>query len=155
MSDIGLFWSSDLAAADLEISGDDLTTDDGLETAVMLSLFTDRRAEESDQLPTAEKWRRGWWADAHPVVEGDKFGSRLWLLARSKSTADVPVRAKEYALEALAWMIEDQISDRVDVESEIVDSGILALQVSIYRPEADTVKFRYHYTWAAQAARRA
>ena len=35
------------------------------------------------------------------AVEGDKVGSRLWLLGRSKRTADTLSRLEEYAREAL------------------------------------------------------
>ena len=87
MSDIGLFWDRD--SADFAIEANDLATDDGLETAVSLSLFTDRRAEDGDALPSGDADRRGWWGDDFPAVDGDRMGSRLWLLARSKQTPDV------------------------------------------------------------------
>ena len=143
--DIGLTWGE--WAADFEVSANDLESDDGLRTAVLLSLFTDRRAEDGDVLPDSETDRRGWWGDNHPVVAGDKIGSRLWLLARSKQTPDVLARAEEYAREALQWLIEDKVASRVDVESGIVRNGVLGLAVTIDRPEVDPVKFQFNYTW--------
>lgn len=153
--DIGLFWNSDLGAADLAVSANDLASDEGLETAVWLSLFTDRRAEDGDVLPDAETDRRGWWGDAFPVVEGDRFGSRLWLLSRSKQTQEVLDTAPELAREALQWLIDDRVSDRVDAVAEIVRPQMLGLAVTIYRPTGDAVQFRYNYNWVAQEARRA
>lgn len=155
MADIGLFWDKDRGAADVAVAGGDLAGDDGLETAIMLSLFTDRQAEAGDVLPDGEDDRRGWWADAVPVVEGDKWGSRLWLLARSKQTAETLDRAQEYAREALAWLLTDKVAARVDVLAGAVANGVLGLSVDLYRPKGDVVRYRFNYTWASQEARRA
>lgn len=155
MSDIALIWDSERGAADFAVEANDLAADDGLETAVFLSLFTDRRAEAGDVLPSGDGDRRGWWADALPVVDGDWIGSRLWLLARSKQTADVIRRAEEYAREALAWLLEDKVASSVDVAAETVRDGVLGLTVTIQRPASGAVQYRYNYTWASQEARRA
>jgi phage gp46-like protein len=153
MSDIRLTWDYDCGAADFGIEDSDLEGDEGLETAVLLSLFTDRRAEEGDVLPDGGVDRRGWWADAHPAVADDKFGSRLWLLDCSKETQDVQDRAEEYAREALQWMIDDRVASRVDVLARIPRSGMLGIEVTIHRPFIDAVTYRYNSTWDAQAAR--
>lgn len=153
MSDIALTW--DVNAADFGIEDNDLVTDDGLETAVALSLFTDRRAEDGDVLPDLETDRRGWWADdatASPVVAGDRFGSRLWLLARSKDNADYRVRAVEYAREALQWLLDDKVASNVDVSMDVTDSGVRCLVVTISRPATDPVKFQFNDVWLGQGA---
>lgn len=151
MTDIALTWTG--VAADFAIAGNDLATDDGLETAVILSLFTDRRADDGDALPEGQTFRRGWWGDAFPFAEGDRIGSRLWLLSREKQAQDVVNRAREYAEEALQWLLDDKVADRLEVLAEIVRPGWLGLTVTIYRPGTDPVQWRYNYTWAAQAAR--
>ena len=92
--------------ADLALETFALASDDGLETAVILSLFTDARARDDDTLPAGQTDRRGWWADAFPAVAGDRFGSRLWLLRRSKQLQESLIVAREYAEEALAWLVE-------------------------------------------------
>lgn len=155
MTDFALTWDNESMTADLSVAGNDLAADEGLETSVMLSLFSDRRAEAGDPLPDGEQDRRGWWADAHPVVEGDRFGSRLWLLARSKATEDVRVRAEEYAREALQWLLDDRVSPRVDVAVEFMTAPKgLALEVKIYRPgKADPALFRFDRIWTAQESR--
>lgn len=159
MTDLALTWDPEAAAADLAITANDLASDEGLETAVLLSLFTDRAAEPGDVLPERDTDRRGWWADALPVVDGDKLGSRLWLLARSKATPDVPSRVEEYAREALAWLTEDRVASKVDVIAEFLrdtaGSAIgWALGVDVYRPDrSDPVSFRYGAAWAAQEKR--
>lgn len=151
MSDIGLTWDSQNGAADFSIEDNDLVTDNGLQTAVLLSLFTDRRAESGDILPDNETDRRGWWADAHPVIEGDRFGSRLWLLARSKESQTVLNRAKEYAQESLQWLVDDKVADKVVVSAEVPRTGVLGLVVQVYRPTVDPVTFRFNYAWESES----
>lgn len=152
MSDLALVWDPTTVAADVAVEANDLARDEGLETAVLLSLFTDRRAEDSDVLPDGSSDRRGWWGDGFPVVEGDRFGSRLWLLARAKSSAATLARAQEYALEALQWLVDDLVAARIEVTPEIPRPGMLGLAVTIYRPNVDPAKFRFTRIWAAQGA---
>jgi phage gp46-like protein len=104
----------------------DLVNDEGLDTAVVLSLFTHALARPDDVLPgAAEDDRQGWWAQP--------WGSRLWLLSREKWTEDVRARAEFYAEEALHWMIDDGVADRVEVEARLMEVGTIAVAVAIYR----------------------
>ena len=63
MTDLALHFAPGAWSADLSILGGDLATDDGLRTAVIISLFTDARARADDPLPEADADRRGWWGD--------------------------------------------------------------------------------------------
>jgi phage gp46-like protein len=143
MADLALDWQTD--GADLLVEDDDLGGDDGLRTAILLSLFTDRRAEADDNLPAGDGDRRGWWADEFSAVGSDRIGSRLWLLDRSKATPDIAKRAEEIAREALAWLIEDRVASSVDVAAAA--GGILTLAVTVHRPTGDPVAFRFAQVW--------
>ena len=147
MTDAAIAWQD--TGGDIQIDGYDLATDEGLETAVILSLFLDRRAEEDDALPDGGDDRRGWWADAWPETEGDRIGSRLWLLSREKQLAAVVQRAREYAEEALAWLVEDGIAAAVRVEAGIVRQGVLGLRIEIERPDGSAVEYRFNRLWEA------
>lgn len=157
MTDVRAFFDPDMLAADLSLAGGLLATDDGLETAAIVSLFSDRRANADDPLPAGAADRRGWWGDALPPGgdDADRLGSRLWLLAREKQTAEVVARAREYAEEALAWMVEDGVASLVEVEAEIVRTGVLGLRVTLHRPAGDAVSFRFQQAWAALAGEQA
>ena len=146
MSDLRTTIVSFEAGADLAMDQFELATDDGLETAVILSLFTDARAADDDPLPIGSTDRRGAWIDSYPAVDGDKFGSRLWLL-RGKQTQDELNRAKQYAEEALAWMIADGVARRVEVIAYIVRMEMLGLSIAIYRPDASVARYRYENLW--------
>lgn len=152
--DIRIKWNSTYNQGDFSIddTGADLSTDEGLETAVVISLFTDRRAV-SEELPAGEKRLKGWWGDSFADIPNDKIGSKLWLLSREKELQCVAVKAKEYAEDALKWLIEDKIVLKVEVEAELLGSGKLGLLVKIYRPNSNTsTEYRYNYNWQAQEA---
>ena len=137
--------------ADLALDAFALAADDGLETAVILSLFTDERANDDDKLPIGQTGRRGWWADAYPVVDGDRFGSRLWLLRASKQLQQSLNDAKAYAEEALAWLIEDGAAKAVEVETFVVRDEVMGMIVRITRPDGSTTPIRFETLWNAMS----
>lgn len=155
MADIALV-QDDYGGWDVALDGYDLLRDGGLETAVVISLFTDRRAT-SDQLPAGLPAAdlRGYWGDVRTAASGDQTGSHLWLLSREKETAETLSRARKYAREALQWMIDDKVSTRIDVRASYPRRGFILLEIDIYRPGGKVARYRYHYEWAAQAAKRA
>lgn len=144
MSDIRTIWRD--LGGEWTVSGPSLAGDDGLETAVVLSLFTDRQADAGDTSvqPTA---RRGWWGDAYPDVQGDRIGSRLWQLAREKQTPAVLARAELYATEALQWLVDDGVASGVAVVGEWVRTGVLGLAITITRSAAPVVSLRFDTFW--------
>lgn len=133
--------------ADLSLENLSLVQDDTLKTAVVLSLFIDRRAEADDELPDNTGNRRGWWADTYADVLDDRIGSRLWLLSREKQLPSVLARAKEYAEEALAWLVEDGVAESVTVETWWVRMGVMGLLVKIFRPDAPAIDYKFDYLW--------
>lgn len=133
---------------DLVLENSDLALDEGLNTAILVSLFTDRRAAVSDELPDPAGSRRGWWGDG---LNGDNdlTGSRLWLLTRRKATPETRRLYEEYTREALAWMIKDGLAEKIDVSGRWLVMGLLAVTVVITRPGGGRQKF--DYSWDAQA----
>ena len=155
MSDIQLILDENDYLGDFVVAGNDLAVDQGLETAVIVSLFTDARAPDGSDLPDGSDDRRGWWGDSVSNDENDTTGSLLWLLNREKQTTQVLRRAEQYAKEALQWMLDDKVASDVTVEAEIVSQGVLGIGIQIQRPTGDAVQYRYEYAWEQQAARRA
>lgn len=149
MADIRTAFLSFDRGADYALGAFALEADDGLETAVLLSLFTDARADIDDGLPVGGVDRRGWWADAFPTVDRDRIGSKLWLLAREKQTQQTINRAREYAAEALAWLVEDGVAQRVEADAFVVRNGVLGLAIAIHRPDASISRYRYDNLWKA------
>jgi len=137
---------------DISVMTDDLQTDGGLRTAVIVSLYTDRRVE-TDELPTEEKSRRGWFGDLFAENVGDLIGSRLWLLKRSKVSDETRNLAEDYAQEALQWLIDDGIADTIDVSADFDSNNALAIQCIITKPNGDALPFQYESPWAIEGAR--
>lgn len=144
--DIATIWNETAVAGDYRIQGGSLVADAGLKTAVLISLFSDRRAATDDVLPTQGAGRRGWWGD---VYLERPLGSRLWLLAREKESDETLLRAREYAIEALAWLVEDGIAQSVDARASVPARGVLLLQVEIRKPQGDVITFRFQSLWDA------
>jgi len=170
MSDLALSFDGETLTSDIAFGASDLATDDGLATAVIISLFTDARARPEDLLPddtrapgetivfgsaggNLTRYRRGWWGDLVPPPQaadatGHRTGSRLWLLSREKQTAETLHRAEEYAREALQWLIADGVARAVQVEAFIPRAGWLGLRIMIDRPRNHE---QFEYVWATHA----
>jgi phage gp46-like protein len=153
MADVRTAWSPDTAPCrgDWLIDPPGLATDRDLETAVILSLFTDALAREDDVIPDLTDDRRGWWGNWESP-EALELGSRLWLLSREKSTEETRRRAEEYAAEALAWLLTDGVAARVDVEADYLEVGpvppmTLALRIRIVRDDGSVYERRYAWAW--------
>ena len=116
MTDLALAWNNLTGAGDICVVGADLLSDDGLETAILVSLFTDARVRE-EELPSGHTWRRGWWGDAVDD-EPDVTGSKLWTLRRSKATQEVLVQgARRSAARRLRWLMRDGVAIAVEVQT--------------------------------------
>lgn len=124
-----------------------LQSTDPLVRAVIVSLFTWRRANPDDALPGSD--RMGWWGDTYAPVLGDRMGSRLWLLTRSALLTETVTRAREYASEALQWLIDDGVAQRVEVQAERQGTDRLALSCVITRvASGDTLNLRFDNVWS-------
>lgn len=150
--DVQIAFDDLLKVFDISLSGADLSTDAGLETAVIVSLFSDRKADKDDALPDNTYDRRGWWADAYADEPGDRIGSKLWLLSRDKQMPAVARRAEALAREALQWLIDDGIAASVTVSAEWVSMSILGLRVEIRRPDQMPLTFKFSNLWEAMHA---
>lgn len=149
MADILTTWTD--LGGDWRLAGPSLDDDEGLQTAVILSLFSDRVADAGEAGIDATA-RRGWWGDAYAEVDGDRIGSRLWLLAREKRTAAVLGRAETYAREALQWLVDDGVARSVTVAAEAVGQlgEVLALAVTVQRSARPVAQFRFESFWRGQ-----
>ena len=143
--DVELVFDAELIEADIALLNADLQTDEGLRTAIIISLFTDARADPGE-IPGDED-PRGWWGDSFAEVEGDRIGSKLWILAREKLTEAVRVRAETFASEATAWLVADGVARKIETIGEIVSGSQLNLLVTPIRPDGTARPFRFDDVW--------
>ncbi len=148
MSDIATVWAGPLqASGDWQIAGPDLLSGNDLQTAVLISLFSDRTAQPSDTIPDGTTDPRGWWGDnfQYPV------GSRLWLLGRSKQTRETLQAAQLYISEALQWLIDDGVAAAVDVGCEWTEPGLLGARIVVLRTDGTTQVMNFGWVWNQHA----
>lgn len=143
--DIQLLMTNGLTS--MGVNGNDLSRDAGLETSILISLFSDRLVTSEENT----KETRGWWADS----ETNKIGSKLWLLERSKITDEVILRANSYAKEALSWMVEDGVALKVETIVQKGTGDVLIFTITVYRPlgKGGATVFQYFYNWETERIR--
>lgn len=126
--------SFDLALTDLA----DLHTDNQLNTAIVISLFTDRYDPETNN--------GGYWGDESKDADF-LMGSRLWLLQQSKVTTDTLRTAEDYANESLQWLIDDGLVIQIDVSASwLYDNKKHQLNLSVaVKPDPEGIYGKAHY----------
>lgn len=151
MGDITTVWTPELGRGDWRLAGADLLSGQDLVTAVIISLFTDARADADDVIPDGTGNPRGWWGDVGRVRP---LGSKLWLLDRARKTEDTRQRAEDYAAAALAWLVDDGIAESVDVLAQWQampgqpQVGFLALRVTVTEPDGrGPAVFNFQWAW--------
>lgn len=132
MSDITSVWDNEKATSDWAFGSGDLKTAPAIESAVRVSLFTER----------------GWWGDA---FTGRQIGSRLHELDRAKksSAGGLLLQARDFAKEALQWLVDDGIAAAIDVKTQYLDRTAIGIEVAVTQPGSAPLKpFRYSYAWS-------
>lgn len=99
------------------VDNGDIIQDDGLETAIDMSLLLDKRADESE-VPQPF-FRGGYWGTE---INGMDF-SKLWLIS-GRRTQDKLNLAIEFANAALDWLIEQEYASAVNTTAEFMENGI-------------------------------
>lgn len=111
---------------------------DPLTRAVVISLFTHRRADPDDNADVP----MGWWGDTWPIVANDRYGSKLWLLQRSKLTNALVNTVRSYLREALQWMLDDGVVSRIDIDVQRTGINELANKIVLWRRDGPvTISF--------------
>lgn len=143
MPDVKLTYNPDTREFDINFVNGDIEPDHGLETAVVISLFTNKRVGD-DELPKNEQDRAGWWAD-ETLPGNDQIGSLLWVIAKKTITENVITKAQEYCVEALRWMIVDGVAKSVDVI--VTREGINSIWIGVSITKPDNVVYKYKMLW--------
>jgi len=144
MSDTAIQWDVQNACGDWVLLGSQLQTGNDLQTAVLISLFTDRTATADDIIPDSSGDPRGWVGD---LDETYPIGSRLWLLDRSKQTATVLASATDYCAEALQWLIDDGVVARFSIVVEWTRPAMMGIQIVAYQSSGTQSAMNFAAAW--------
>lgn len=117
---------------------------DPLTRSVVISLFTWRRAEPDDNV----EMPMGWWGDTWPVAQNDRYGSRLWLLQRSKLTNALVNEVRTYINESLRWMVDDGVVSRIDLDIQRTGINELGNSITLWR-RTGPVTISFDDLWSA------
>ncbi len=161
--DIAITWDPAAMHGDWSIIDGDLALGDALESAILISLFSDGLlpqqptpsdvavgiAEPSGAPGTPGADRGGWWGDAFANVP---IGSRLRQLRRAikSGSAAIPLEVQAIVAEALQWMIDDGIVASVSVSAGWASGSATRVDftVAITEPGATTPRtFTYSWAW--------
>lgn len=150
--DIKLVYDIDIGSGNFVFDNGDFVREEGLETAVNISLFTDGRATEYDEIEDTDD-KRGWWGDQLSEYQDDEIGSKLWLLERQKTTDEVIEQTRQYALESLEWMVDDEVAQTVEVS--VTRGGSpgkdeLNMEVRIFKFDNTVEVFKFNDLWESQ-----
>jgi phage gp46-like protein len=149
--DIYILWDNGNAQGDWTLAVGDLQTGQDLETACLVSLFTDKLATP-DFVPTdGSSDRRGWWADPY---NDQPLGSNLWQLERAKKTRDTLGLAQRYAADALQWLIDDGVAKDIVINASWLGgagSTMLGIGIAIVKPDGSVTRFTFGWAWQGLA----
>jgi phage gp46-like protein len=153
--DIALVMQSDNLHADMELRKGAPIVDDGLQTAVYMSLFSD--AFDVDEAAG------GWWGDILEEVTpaksaskkaaaaaAAKLGSRIWTLARAKILSGIEEKVQSYCLTALQWLKDYKIAESITCTASITSTHNILISIEITQPGKDKNTTEYRFNWDAQ-----
>lgn len=99
---------------DFVVENGDLKTTDGLDSAVVVSLFSDRRAYREEVADPMK--RRGWIGDLVSDVASDRHGSGLWLYEQHRLTQATAVGVRNEAVQAFDWAVDENLIERAEAD---------------------------------------
>lgn len=121
--------SLDNGSFDIVIQDGDFANEDGFDTAIWVSLFSDARADIS-QVIVPEN-RRGWLGNLVSDVEGRQLGGYLWLTEQRRLNQDSLNEVIDYIRKSLNWLIEDGAAVKIEVLGDILPRQGIEAQVTI------------------------
>lgn len=128
----------------------DPVRDAGLETAVLIAVFSDRRADDDDVLPNVSDTRGGYFGDS---LAGTKIGSKLWLLGRSRLNDATLKMAEQYISEALQdQIIGAGLAESSDVSCKAIN-GQMRIEITLTGSANRSILYTYFLNWQSQFGR--
>ena len=113
---------------DLSPSGD-LLIDDSFDTEIVVSLFSDSRADRSEVSDPPS--RRGWHGDLVTTLTGYRLGSKLWLLDQSRLSFELASKVKDSVYQALSVFVRQGHCQRVEVDAYVDSESTIAAEAKL------------------------
>lgn len=100
---------------DFVIEDGDLKKTAGMDSAIFVSLFTDRRANP-DEVGDPMK-RRGWCGTQNTPDRQGNRGSGIWLYEQRRLTPETTEGVRMEAHQSLYWMVTDRLAKQFEIEA--------------------------------------
>lgn len=123
----------------------DLTTTEGFDTALKMSIFCERRADASE-IPTA-RLRRGWIGNILSDVPDFEIGSKRWLFDQARMEDDTVNGITDAVRDSLTWLVEDGFLDNITASSTF-NGTTIDTEVNLFR-DSSRVDKQFFDTWRA------
>lgn len=133
--------------ADLALGVLDLVLDQGLQTAVLISLFSDARAAGDPPYPDGSLDPRGYWGD----VPANRMGSLLWHFEREKLTAATIESVRAAAEQSLAWFVTERVAGDVAVRAQR-GRGLHTIELSIQITRSSAARWAHLWKHVSAAS---
>lgn len=148
MSDLALHRRED-GCFDLDFSeaDHDLLTTDSLENVVIISIGTYARERNLNKVANLSPVVGGWWGDA--LDEKGTLGGYLYEAFPGKLTDGTARQIETLVVDALRWMANDGVAKSVKCGAEIVGNEVMSIQITIERPDGESVAMLYEIKWKA------
>ncbi len=120
---------------DINFENGDFALTDGLDTALYLSVFAEKRA--SDTQVTVPILRRGHFTNEFSLIDNYQIGSLLWLYIDQAKNTDQNLSLIEGTVnEGLQWMLDDNIVSNIEVAGS-KELGGVDLEINLTNKSQD------------------
>ena len=152
MGDIRIVWDPTTGTGDLNILATGaLETGHDLETASLISIFTDAQADPGDIVYGTDP--AGVWFDTYaaledpalPTIANDRVGSKIYQAFARPRTQDTLNWLRDEIIRCHAWMMTDGVASAVDANAFFTGPGGIGATVTI---TANGVANVFSYVWA-------
>jgi phage gp46-like protein len=140
-----LLIKQDNGTFDIEWENGQIKFTEGLDTAIDLSFYGEKRASESE-VARPER-RRGWVGnELFDVIgfRGYEVGNKLWLLSQARITQRNLNLGISYIKNGLNWLIEDKLAKNVNVSGIIENNEKYKFTIEIVRFDNTVLKRQYN-----------
>lgn len=123
----------------------DFSTDQTLDTAILMSIFCEVRAEYHEM--PEERLRRGWAGNR----AGFEQGSKGWLFEQERVTGSNLAELGVIIKNGLQWLADDGIADSVEVAQPTIRNGLVVVSV-VFLQQGERVESKLYELWSSTGA---
>ena len=154
MGDTRIVWDPVTGTGDLNMLGSGLELGHDLETASLISMFTDAQADPGDIVYDTDP--AGAWIDTYAALEdpallaipNDRMGSKLWQVFARPRTQDTLNWLRNEIIRCHSWMIADGVASAVKADTFFTGPGGIGARVTITANERANV---FSYVWGQES----